>query len=121
MAENGPDHVIVESHEPACNFYIDHGMSIQEGGKVWIALRPEKVRISNDPPANGGSNTIKGTVDDIGYLGGTSTYRVRVDGDQIVEITSPNQLRPKDANPPIDWDDVVHLSWDPSSSVVLTK
>ncbi len=121
VTENGPDHVVVESHEPGCHFYVDHGMSIQEGSKVWIALRPEKVKISNEPPANVSSNTIKGTVHDIGYLGGISTYRVEVDGKRIIEITSPNQIRPKEANPPIDWDDVVHLSWEPSSSVVLTK
>ncbi len=121
VIENGPDHVVVESHEPACEFYVDHGLDIQVGAKVWIALRPEKVRISNESPANGSSNTIKGTVHDIGYLGGTSTYRVQVDGSRIIEITSPNQVRPKEANPPIDWDDEVHLSWDASSSVVLTR
>ena len=64
---------------------------------------------------------IKGMVDDIGYLGGISTYRIKIDGDRIVEITSPNQVRPKDGNPPIDWDEEVYLSWDASSSVVLTK
>ena len=58
---------------------------------------------------------------DIGYLGGISTYRVEVDGNHIIEITSPNQIRPKDANPTIDWDDNVHLSWEASSSVVLTR
>ncbi|MCP4387676.1 MAG: ABC transporter ATP-binding protein, partial [Gammaproteobacteria bacterium] len=121
VSENGPDHVIVESHDPTCQFYIDHGMSIQEGSKVWIALRPEKVNISKTPPVDGGANTIKGMVDDIGYLGGTSTYRVKIGDDRIVEITSPNQLRPKDGNPPIDWDQEVYLSWQPSSSVVLTK
>ena len=121
VTENGPDHVIVKSHEPDCEFYVDHGIDIREGAKVWIALRPEKVRISNDPPANGQSNTVKGTVHDIGYLGGMSTYRVEIDGNRIVEITSPNMVRPKVANPPIDWDDEVHLSWDASSSVVLTK
>ena len=63
----------------------------------------------------------KGMVDDIGYLGGISTYRIKIDGDRIVEITSPNQVRPKDGNPPIDWDEEVYLSWDASSSVVLTK
>ncbi|MCP4335795.1 MAG: ABC transporter ATP-binding protein [Gammaproteobacteria bacterium] len=121
VSENGPDHVIVDSHDPTCQFYIDHGMSIQEGSKVWIALRPEKVNISKTPPVDGGANTIKGMVDDIGYLGGTSTYRVKIGDDRIVEITSPNQLRPKDGNPPIDWDQEVYLSWQPSSSVVLTK
>ena len=121
ITENGTDHVIVESNDPACTFYVDHGIDIREGSKVWIALRPEKVRISNEAPASAGNNTIKGTVHDIGYLGGTSTYRVEVEGNHIIEITSPNIVRPKEANPPIDWDDEVFLSWDASSSVVLTK
>ena len=121
VIENGPDHVIVESKQPDCEFYVDHGMSIPEGTRVWVALRPEKVLISKEPKAEGNTNTMKGMVHDIGYLGGSSTYRVEVGGDQLVEITSPNQQRPKEAKPPIDWDEEVYLSWEPSSSVVLTK
>ena len=121
IAENGPDHVTVESKNPECHFYIDHGLSIQVGTKVWVALRPEKIMISKGPPPEGSANTIRGMVDDIGYLGGTSTYRVKIGGDRIVEITSQNQVRPKDGNPPIDWDEEVHLTWEASSSVVLTK
>jgi len=121
IIENSQDHVIVESKHPDCEFYIDHGISIPEGTKVWIALRPEKVRISKEPPENGKTNVIKGLVHDIGYFGGSSTYRVQIEGDHLVEITSPNMLRPKEAIPPIDWDQEVFLSWDASSSVVLTK
>ena len=121
VTKNDQDHIIVQSKEPECQIYIDHGLSIQEGSKVWVALRPEKIRISKQPPHADGNNMIKGMVDDIGYLGGISTYRIKIDGDRIVEITSPNQVRPKDGNPPIDWDEEVYLSWDPSSSVVLTK
>ncbi len=121
VTENGQDHVVVDSKDPACQFYIDHGMSIQEGSKVWVALRPEKIRISKQAPESTSANTIKGMVDDIGYLGGISTYRVKIGDNRIVEITSPNQVRPKDGNPPIDWDEEVHLTWDASSSVVLTK
>ena len=121
VVENGQDHVIVDSKEPECRFYIDHGMSIQEGTRVWVALRPEKIRISKQAPESEGSNTIKGMVDDIGYLGGISTYRIKIDGGRIVEITSPNLVRPKDGNPPIDWDEQVYLEWDASSAVVLTK
>ena len=121
VTENGPDHVSVDSKDPECSFYIDHGLSIQEGSKVWIAVRPEKVRISKQAPESAGVNSIKGMVDDIGYLGGISTYRVKIGENRIVEITSPNQVRPKDGNPPIDWDEEVYLSWDASSSVVLTK
>ena len=121
VTENGTDHVVVESKDPACNFYIDHGMSIPEGSKVWVALRPEKIKISKQSPGEAGTNSIKGMVGDIGYLGGTSTYRVLIGDQRIVEITSPNLNRPKDGNPPIDWDEEVYLSWEPSSSVVLTK
>jgi putrescine transport system ATP-binding protein len=121
IVENSPDHVTVESKTPQCQFYIDHGLSIQEGTKVWIALRPEKIRITKGAPPQGSTNTIKGMVDDIGYLGGISTYRVKIEGDRIIEVTSQNQVRPKDGNPPIDWDEEVHLTWEASSSVVLTK
>ncbi|MCP4389963.1 MAG: ABC transporter ATP-binding protein [Gammaproteobacteria bacterium] len=121
IIENGPDHVVVESKHPDCSFYIDHGMSIQEGTKVWVALRPEKIKISKDAPANGASNVIKGLVHDIGYLGGSSTYRVQVEENHLVEITSPNMSRPREATPPIDWDQEVFLSWEAASSVVLTK
>lgn len=121
IVENSQDHVIVESKHPNCEFYIDHGISIPEGTRVWVALRPEKVRISKEPPENGKTNVIKGHVHDIGYFGGSSTYRVQVEPDHLVEITSPNMLRPKEAIPPIDWDQEVFLSWDASSSVVLTK
>ena len=100
---------------------IDHGMSIAEGSKVWVALRPEKVKVSKQPPSDTDTNNIKGMVNDIGYLGGTSTYRVLVGDEHIVEVTSPNLNRPRDGNPPIDWDEEVHLSWEPSSAVVLTK
>jgi putrescine transport system ATP-binding protein len=121
VVENGPDHVVVESKNPTTSFYIDHGISIPEGSKVWVSLRPEKIRISKEPPADTDSNCIKGMVNDIGYLGGTSTYRILIGDEHIVEITSPNLNRPKDGNPPIDWDDEVYLSWEPSSPVVLTK
>jgi len=121
VTENGTDHVVVESKDPACNFYIDHGMSIPEGSKVWVALRPEKIKISKQSAGETNTNSIKGMVGDIGYLGGTSTYRVLIGDQRIVEITSPNLNRPKDGNPPIDWDEEVYLSWEPSSSVVLTK
>jgi putrescine transport system ATP-binding protein len=120
VIENGPDSVTIESHKPDCQFFVDHGMSIPEGSKVWIAIRPEKMKISKQSPG-GDNNCIKGMVHDIGYLGGTSTYRVKIENDQILEVTSPNQTRPKDGNPPIDWDEEVYLSWEPSSPVVLTK
>lgn len=121
VSENGPDHVVVQCKQPQCEFYIDHGFSIQEGTKVWAAIRPEKIRVSRTPPESIQPNQMKGIIDDIGYLGKLSIYRVKVGGDTVIEITSPNLSRPKDGSLLLDWEDEIYLSWDASSVVVLTK
>ena len=121
VTENGQDHVVVKCKQPECEFYVDHGSDIQEGTKVWVAVRPEKMRISKTAPESVESNQLKGVIDDIGYLGKLSTYRVRIGDDRIIEITSPNLSRPRDGSLVHDWEDEIYLSWDPSSVVVLTK
>ncbi len=121
ITEDSADHVVVRSSDPECEFYIDHGVSIKEGSKVWVAVRPEKIRVSVSAPENAAANQLSGTVRDVGYLGNTSTYRVQVADGQIVEVTHPNQSRPRGGKHAVDWDDVVHLSWEPSSAVVLTE
>ncbi len=121
VTENGPDHIIVQCKEPECEFYVDHGFAIQEGTKVWVAVRPEKIRVSKTAPESVESNQMKGVIDDIAYLGKLSTYRVRIGDDRIIEITSPNLSRPRDGSLAHDWEDEIYLNWDPSSVVVLTK
>ncbi|MCZ6487757.1 MAG: TOBE domain-containing protein, partial [Gammaproteobacteria bacterium] len=121
VTETGPDHVIVQSKEPECEFYVDHGFSVQEGNRVWVAVRPEKIRISKSAPESQGSNQMKGVIDDIGYLGQQSIYRIRLADGTIIKITSPNLSRPKEGVRALDWEDEIYLDWDPSSVVVLTK
>lgn len=121
VIEDGPDHVIVRVNEHEGRFYIDHGVSIKEGTKVWVALRPEKVKISKSPPAEPGPNQLRGVVHDVGYLGNISTYRVKLANNKIVEVTQANQSRPRTAQREVDWEDEVHLTWEPSSAVVMTK
>jgi putrescine transport system ATP-binding protein len=121
VIEDGPDHVIVRVNEHEGRFYIDHGVSIKEGTKVWVALRPEKVKISKSPPAEPGPNQLRGVVHDVGYLGNISTYRVKLANNKIVEVTQANQSRPRSAQREVDWEDEVHLTWEPSSAVVMTK
>lgn len=121
IIENGVDHVVVRGGKHEGTFFIDHGMSIKEGTKVWVAVRPEKIRISKTPAAERGPNQLKGIVHDVGYLGNISTYRVEMADGRIVEVTHPNQVRPKSGRHEVDWEDEVYLSWDPSSAVVMTK
>ncbi len=121
IEENSTDHITVRTKNPECDIRIDHGSSVQEGTKVWISVRPEKIRLSKTPPDANAPNQLKGIVWNIGYLGRLSTYHVTVDGETNIEVTSPNQIRPKNSAHAIDWDDEVFLSWDDSSAAVLTK
>ncbi len=122
VAENGPDYVIVESPESGLSFYIDHSADVRENIGVWIAIRPEKISVSKKPPADtNGHNVITGVVDDIGYLGNFSIYKIRLESGKIIEITHPNQSRPRDARHLAEWEEEVSLSWAASSPILLTK
>ena len=119
VVENDKDHVLVQSRRDESLFFIDHGLDIQENSKVWVAVRPEKIKISKNKPAEQGPNQLTGKVHDIGYLGKLSNYKVELDNGKIIEITYPNQVRSTSGEHAVDWDDQVYLTWEPSSAVVL--
>lgn len=124
ITENDADHVRVRSDEHDAEFFIDHGVPLKVGSKVWVAVRPEKIKLSKTPPeqsSKAGENNLKGVVQDIGYLGNISTYRIKLPSNKIIAVTVSNQVRPKDGRHAVDWEDQVYLGWDPASPVVLTK
>ena len=88
------------------------------GATVWLALRPEKMRISRERLTDAG-NCVEGRVHDIAYLGDLSLYRVRLAGDRELKVTEVNQSRR--VKQPIGWDDKVFLSWALDAGVVLTR
>jgi putrescine transport system ATP-binding protein len=89
------------------------------GDTVWVALRPEKVRIARDPPASTEENCVAGTVDNIGYLGDLSIYKVRLDNGFVMKAAMANVTRLVERS--IGWDDRVWLSWAPEAATVLTQ
>jgi putrescine transport system ATP-binding protein len=90
------------------------------GAPVWIALRPEKVRLTaNEPAPDDEFNTVAGTVVDIGYLGDSSVYKVRLDRGAMLTATVPNLTRQTERA--IGWDARVWLSWPIDAGVVLTQ
>jgi putrescine transport system ATP-binding protein len=89
------------------------------GDTVWVALRPEKVRISREPPPTAGENAVAGQVMDIGYLGDLSIYKVRLDDGFVIKAATANMTRLIER--PIGWDDRVWLTWTPDAGVVLTR
>jgi putrescine transport system ATP-binding protein len=51
---------------------------------VWVAVRPERMRLSRDTPAPDVENCFAGNVIEIGYLGDLSIYQVRLaDGSRV--------------------------------------
>jgi putrescine transport system ATP-binding protein len=89
------------------------------GALVWVALRPEKVRIGLERPTEARENALAGTVVDVGYLGNLSVYKVRLDDGALMKATLSNQTRLVERA--IGWNDRVWLSWPPEAAIVLTR
>ena len=119
MTEDGADHVRVETD--LGEVFIDHGQSVSLGGQIWVGLRPEKIYVSKTPPEKPGPNQVVGEVDDIGYLGDTSIYKIRLPSGQIFDVSAPNQTRPMSRTHAITWEDKVYLSWEASSPMLLAS
>ena len=65
---------------------------------VSVAIRPEKVKLSRRAPASdaGSSqaiNRLEGVVSDVGYLGGVTTYRIRLETGAVVRSSMANTAR----------------------------
>lgn len=114
-------HVSVEVADLNTEIQIEHSAAVADGAKVWVAVRPEKIILTPNKPSDHEINVLEGVVDDIGYYGNSSTYRIRLENDVLVEVTHPNQRRPRDGRHVAEWEEKVYLSWEPSSGVVLTK
>ncbi len=113
-----PDHVTIDSPELGGMLYVGHGVSTAPDALVWAAIRPEKMVLSREQPG-GEFNRGTGIIKEIAYMGDLSIYLVQLDSGKTVRITQPNTLR--HAEDRLTWDDRVWVSWDESSSVVVTE
>ena len=91
--------------------------SVAVGGEVCVAVRPEKITISREPPNGGERNVVKGIVRDLGYFGDQSLYRVRVKSGAVLQVSAQNLRR--SAKLTVEWDDEVFLSWEVGSTILL--
>ncbi len=89
---------------------------------VWVAVRPEKMRITRAEPAPDRQATescVAATVADVGYLGDLSIYKLRTDTGVLIKAAIANTGRSGDDA--IGWDDKVWLSFPPQAAIVLTR
>ncbi|WP_421724731.1 ABC transporter ATP-binding protein [Bauldia sp.] len=98
---------------------VAQAIDVSIGDTAWFAIRPEKVSISPDRPADATRNCVAGEVWDIGYLGDVSIYHVRLPAGSTIKSTVTNRTRLVER--PITWEDKVWLSWSADGGIVLTR
>ncbi len=98
--------------------YVGHGVTGFEGQDVALALRPEKIHVDKDEPAQP-HNKVRGTIEEIAYFGSHSVFHVRLAGGTKILANMINSQRW--ASERFTWNDSVWLSWDDQAGVVLTS
>jgi putrescine transport system ATP-binding protein len=61
-----------------------------------VAIRPEKVKLSRCAPASDDTraiNRLEGVVTDVGYLGGITSYKIKLDNGAVLRSSMANTAR----------------------------
>lgn len=98
---------------------VTHAGEQKPGDEVYLAIRPEKLRISLDAPDAAAGNCFEGEIWDIGYLGDLSIYHVELPCGTRIKVSQPNLSRVVER--PITWDDKVYVTFTPHAGVVLSQ
>ncbi len=118
VEEDEKDYVTIRTPGLDAPIYVGHGITGFDGMKVAFAIRPEKLNISKEEPAQK-YNKAQGIIEEIAYFGSHSVYHVRLPSGVKVLCNFVNMKRWASEN--FTWNDAVWLSWDDNSGVVLTS
>lgn len=90
------------------------------GDRIAIGIRPEKLSLSHDAPAQA-VNRVRGEIWDIGYLGDVTMIQVMVGGEggHLLKVALANRTRRLER--PFAWEDEVWLSWEIEAGLVLPQ
>jgi putrescine transport system ATP-binding protein len=111
-----PDHVIIDCAD--CRHYVGHGITGTLGMAVTVALRPEKITLQREKPADE-FNCVAGTIEEMSYFGASTVYRVKLASGQILAVSMANTARQREDA--FTWGDAVWAHWSPQAHVVLTQ
>jgi putrescine transport system ATP-binding protein len=118
----GGDGMSVEA-TPLGRLQVAAKIDAEPGATVWVAVRPEKIRIARSDPSEGGQtgseNRTAATIADIGYLGDLTIYKLRTDAGVPLQAALANTGPAGEAA--IGWNDKVWLSFSPAATIVLTR
>jgi putrescine transport system ATP-binding protein len=85
----------------------------------FVAVRPEKIRLSREAPTEANLTVMHGVVEDLAYYGNYSVYRIKTDTGKLVQVSRQNSQR--SAELALEWEEAVYMSWPSDCSVVLSK
>ena len=110
------DHALIHCVDTEHPLSVSYTSSVPIGAHISVAVRPEKVRMSQHPfPVQ--HNTAAGVVKDIAYLGDVSVYHIQLQSGKMVMATEPNVVRL--AERPVTWDTHVYVYWTAENSLML--
>ncbi len=109
-----PDHCVVATN--GGRLTVGHGITGGPGMAVSVALRPEKIELSREPPADRASNCFSGRIADSGYFGRYSVYRVTLAGGMKLQVAITHSERNGDL---FVSGEQVYATCQPESLVVL--
>ena len=92
-----------------------------KGQKVAFTIRPEKIRITLEPPATGGRtdiNVFSGVVEEPIYSGFQSKFYVKLDTGKIIKVFKQHTDY-MDDGPVIQWKDKVYVSWSAEDAYIV--
>jgi putrescine transport system ATP-binding protein len=108
--------IIIES-VAAGRVRVAHATDAVVGASVAVALRPEKIQLDTTALRPSDENCFAGRVTEIGYLGGVSVFKVKLDNGLDMKVTIANRTRPTEQS--IMAGDRVWLSFSHEAGVVL--
>jgi len=117
LRERQADGLVIDSPGLMHPLKVDSDVSVVDNVPVHVALRPEKVMLCDEVPADG-CNFAVGEVVHIAYLGDLSIFHVRLHSGQMISAQLQNAHRYRKGLPT--WGDEVRLCWECDSCVVLT-
>ncbi|PPU91672.1 ABC transporter ATP-binding protein [Xanthomonas albilineans] len=113
-----PDGTCLHSTMFPDRIIVGHGLPGCAGQPVFFAVRPEKLRIGKQAPAQT-HNKALGTIEDITYFGSHSVYHVRLPGGFTLMANVTNQQRYASQSQSLSRGDTVWLRWGEHDGVVL--
>ena len=119
------DGKVASSGNGTVEISVDSGFSVRvaasetpsAGSAVGFAIRPEKMRVLRQAPANASVNAASGELWDIAYLGDMTVFHVKLQSGKIVKASSLNAQRSVDD--PFTYDQEVWISFDENAGVLL--